>query len=248
MTSGILLAKLAHDTGFDVELGIEDGWLLFGTAGRPLRMWIKAVGKAILIALSRRDVLEELEQGSWWEGECPLGAAGARQTDTPTDAFSVLNRARLLDRTLPTAVLEEYRQSVAVVEIEGTEVEALIWQRRGQDLFRKALIDYWQGRCAITGIDVQELLRASHAKPWKDASDAERMDVHNGLLLAAHLDAAYDKGLITVVPSGEVITAKRLTPEALSVLNLDKPCRVKALRVGHEPFLQWHSSHVFIDR
>ena len=39
------------------------------------------------------------------------------------------------------------------------------------------------------------MLRASHSVPWAAcASDAERLDVHNGLLLAAHWDAAFDAG------------------------------------------------------
>ena len=51
----------------------------------------------------------------------------------------------------------------------------------------------------MTGLDVPELLRASHIKPWADCgTDAERLDVFNGLLLAPHLDAAFDAGFITI--------------------------------------------------
>jgi putative restriction endonuclease len=47
-------------------------------------------------------------------------------------------------------------------------------------------VDYWGGRCPISGVDQPELLRASHIKPWADCStDAERLDVFNGVLLAA---------------------------------------------------------------
>jgi len=67
------------------------------------------------------------------------------------------------------------------------------------------LLDLWEGRCAVTGLAVPELLRASHIKPWADCeTDAERLDVYNGFLLAPHLDAAFDLGFITVammVPS-----------------------------------------------
>jgi len=47
----------------------------------------------------------------------------------------------------------------------STEAERWVVQRVGQDLFRAALLDFWQGRCCITGLDVDELLRASHIKP-----------------------------------------------------------------------------------
>lgn len=58
-------------------------------------------------------------------------------------------------------------------------------QRVGQDIFRQGLMECWESRCAITGLAIPELLRASHIKPWADcATDAERLDVYNGLLLA----------------------------------------------------------------
>jgi hypothetical protein len=72
-------------------------------------------------------------------------------------------------------------------------------QRVGQDLFRDGLLDYWDGICAVTGLAVPELLRASHIKPWVDCdTDAERLDLFNGLLLAPKLDAAMDRGFITI--------------------------------------------------
>ncbi|MDC0682621.1 HNH endonuclease signature motif containing protein [Sorangium atrum] len=50
----------------------------------------------------------------------------------------------------------------------------------------------------MTGLAVPALLRASHIKPWADCeTDAERLDVYNGILLAPHLDAAFDRGFIT---------------------------------------------------
>jgi ABC-type branched-subunit amino acid transport system permease subunit len=44
----------------------------------------------------------------------------------------------------------------------ATAAERGIVQRVGQDLFRAALMDYWGGRCAVTGCAEPLLLRASH--------------------------------------------------------------------------------------
>lgn len=75
----------------------------------------------------------------------------------------------------------------------GTEIERLVRQRIGQDTFRSAMLDYWGGRMRCTGINVPQVLRASHAKPWAEcATDAERLDVFNGFLLSANLDALFD--------------------------------------------------------
>ena len=43
-------------------------------------------------------------------------------------------------------------------------------------------------------------------KPWAICeTDADRLDVHNGLLLAAHLDAAFDGGLISFTDEGAIL-------------------------------------------
>jgi hypothetical protein len=153
MLSSILLAKLAHDAGFDVELGVDNGWLKFCLPGSKLLAWIKAADAGVLVALSRVDVLRELSEGKIWQGARPALAAGAREVSTGNDVIALLSRARVLDRTLPNALLEEYQAAVA--GIDRTEAEAIAKQRRGQEVFRKGLMDYWQGRCAITGIAVQ---------------------------------------------------------------------------------------------
>lgn len=86
-----------------------------------------------------------------------------------------------------------------------TEAEPKTVQRIGQDIYRDGLMAYWNGQCPMTGITERGLLRASHAKPWKDCeTDEERLDVHNGLLLSALWDAAFDKGLVTFSERGRL--------------------------------------------
>ena len=65
----------------------------------------------------------------------------------------------------------------------------------------------------ITGLGAPELLRASHIKPRADCdTDAERLDVFNGLLLAPHLDAVFDSGFITIAEDGTVLLSNALPP------------------------------------
>jgi predicted restriction endonuclease len=104
----------------------------------------------------------------------------------------------------------------------------------------------WDGRCAVTGLDEPALLRASHAKPWKDASDSERLDVYNGLLLAAHLDAAFDKGLITLDHLGCLVPSSILSKRSLQVLGLVGDAPRVQLRPQHQPYMEWHRTHVFL--
>ena len=113
-------------------------------------------------------------------------------------------------------------------------------------MFRAGLIDFWEGRCAVTGLAVPELLRASHIKPWADCGiDAERLDVYNGILLAPHLDAAFDQGFITVQDDGAIVVSDALDAEARVVLGLDQPLSVRRLTEGHRSYLPWHRERVF---
>ncbi|MBI5335336.1 MAG: HNH endonuclease [Burkholderiales bacterium] len=58
--------------------------------------------------------------------------------------------------------------------------------------------------CRLTGLDVPQLLRASHIKPWAAClSDDERLDAFNGL--TPHLDALFDGGWMTVEADGQIL-------------------------------------------
>jgi putative restriction endonuclease len=122
----------------------------------------------------------------------------------------------------------------------------LVVQRVGQGLFRSALLDFWQGKCCITGLDVPELLRASHIRPWaKCESDEQRLDVFNGLLLAPHLDALFDAGFMTVHDDGAVSWAASLNMNQRQQLGLTGNLVVHALRAEHLKYLGFHRHAVW---
>lgn len=80
---------------------------------------------------------------------------------------------------------------------------------------------YWQGRCPLTGITDTALLRASHIIPWKDCqTEAERLDVHNRLLLSALWDAPFDQGLVTFNNEG----SPEFSPELSEVARAELRC------------------------
>lgn len=87
---------------------------------------------------------------------------------------------------------------------------ALVNARLGQGCFRANLMRYWEGKCAVTGCNVAEMLRASHIQAWRNSSDEERLDPQNGILLCAHLDSLFDSGLISFEDDGSMLLSKRL--------------------------------------
>lgn len=79
---------------------------------------------------------------------------------------------------------------------EGTDIVTTAKVRVGQDYFRKMVLENYGGKCCVTGLNVPEILRASHIVAW--AEDVKnRMNPENGLCLSATYDAAFDKHLIS---------------------------------------------------
>ena len=242
-----LLEKAATDNGFDLELEHSANWLSFASSQTSLRIWLTVLEDSrVLAAMSREDVLERLAGlGATATNPLPFGAAGALVIKCIAALHPLLRRAFQFSRTLPDALLQAFRAETKSLP-RTTEAERLVVQRVGQDIFRNGLMEYWDGRCAISGLDVPELLRASHIKPWADCdTDAERLDVFNGLLLAPHLDAAFDSGFITVGDDGVVVVSDALSADARSALVLDEPLRIGGLHRSHEHYLPWHRSRVF---
>jgi predicted restriction endonuclease len=92
-------------------------------------------------------------------------------------------------------------------------------------VFREALIKYWNGRCPLTAITDIPLLRASHIVPWAECeTDFLRLDVHNGLLLSALWDAAFDSGKISFGDDGSILRSPTLTAEANAALRSTPSC------------------------
>ena len=242
-----LLEKAATDNGFDLQREPAANWLAFGSSQTSMDIWLTfAEESRYVAAVSRPDVLDGLPGiGSTVTEALPSGVAGALAVDDIPALHAMLRRAFQLSRTLPDALLHLFETETANLP-RTTEAERVVVQRVGQDIFRRGLLEYWDGRCAITGLDVPELLRASHIKPWADCdSDAERLDVFNGLLLAPHLDAVFDAGFITVGKGGVVLVSDALPVGARSPFGLDEGLEVEGLDRAHERYLPWHRARTF---
>ena len=236
------LEKAATDNGFDLELARTADWLCFGSTQTSIRIWLTAIDPSqFAAAMSRRDVLDGLAGlGVAFTNTLPSGAAGALNVRDVDALHHLLRRAFQLSRTLPDALLRAFQHETAHLP-RTTEAERLVVQRVGQDIFRRGLLEYWDGCCAITGLAVPELLRASHIKPWAACdTDAERLDIFNGLLLAPHLDAAFDASFITIAQDGTVLVSSKLPVEARSVLGLDTQLKIRGLDHAHELYLPLH--------
>lgn len=241
------IEKTAVDNGFELPLPPRNDWLAFAGSQTRLQIWVTTdADKNLYLALSQSNVLEELQAHTVIPPvaipDGSFGTLGAR--DIPS-FDRLLLRVFQLSLTLPDELLHFFERQTAKLP-KTTEAERWVVQRVGQDIFRSALRKYWHDQCCLSGLSIPELLRASHIKPWAHCeSDAERLDVHNGLLLAPHYDAAFDAGLITVLDDGRVHVASRLSAAARQCLHLEKPLRIVGVRAEHAPYLHYHRTQVF---
>ena len=152
--------------------------------------------------------------------------------DNPYDIYYSLmnykNSFNLLDK------IKESKEQV-------TEKENLVKSRVGQGSFRRDLIEYWKG-CTITGIKQVDILIASHIKPWKYATNDERLDSFNGLLLVPTLDKLFDKGYITFADNGDIIISTFL--ENNKMLGISNNMTIN-ISPRHRKYLKFHRNEVF---
>jgi putative restriction endonuclease len=238
-----LLRKAAGDAGFDLVVGEDGEWARLAVSGLGRAVWIVPVGLGALVALETGRLLGDFSSATWTDVPLPAGAAGAVRCRDAEETYQTLRRVRILLAQQPPRPEEELKRRLEAVTT--TEAQTVVRRRVGQDLFREMLLEYWDGRCAVTGLAVKQLLRASHAKPWKDASDAERLDVHNGFLLAVHLDALFDQGLITFEDDGALRVSPSLPKDARELFLATGVLRLRRIAARHLRYLKYHREHVF---
>jgi hypothetical protein len=241
------LEKAAFSHGYRLDGGEQDGWLRRGSTTARGWLWLAATSDhgPWLLSLERPDVAAELGLAPSAVPQGPGAATFA--CASLVELYTALDRVYHLGVSLPTVPLEEFNKATAGLP-KSTEAEQLIVRRVGQELFRKALMSYWNGRCPLTGITDPALLRASHIVAWVDCeSDAQRLDVHNGLLLSALWDAAFDQGLVSFSDDGHPLASPSLSPEARDALCFDDPLRLVGITRAHCVNLHWHRrKHGFV--
>ena len=229
-----LVEHIANQRGYDLAQQSEAGELMLRSALVPGEVRVSSAGdERFRLCFNLPSVDKEIRR------EFTQHLIENDLVTRETGLYTILGRAFELSAALPGEPLRRFHEAIG--RLPSTERQQLTVQRVGQDIFRAALEQYWGNRCAITNVGDRELLRASHIKPWAQCvSDEERLDVFNGILLAAHLDAAFDKHLMTLSPDGSVQFSPRLSQEALSVLNPGGGPLVVAVAPSHQRYLAEH--------
>lgn len=246
-----LIEKAGHDNGFENVLpSMAADWLTLGSARHTTTVGVQAsVGGFVARLLSSPPSLP---------GELARSFAAVLSAADPTTTAYLLadeaalarwlRRAAALAQALPnqamTAFVADVQAALASLEpaaAKNTEVQRMVRLRVGQRAFRQAMLDYWQGSCAVTGLALPQALKASHAKAWALCTeDAERLDVFNGFLLSANLDALFDSYLASFTDEGALLIAPNVPPAARGQLGLTDNLRLRWVAAQHRPYLAFH--------
>lgn len=100
----------------------------------------------------------------------------------------------------PSEAINPKEDEVAYTPSEKDTREKInrqIKARRGQQKFRKNLLDLYQEQCCVTGCDIIHILEAAHIKPYLGENDNHPS---NGLLLRADIHTLFDLDLLGIHP------------------------------------------------
>jgi hypothetical protein len=262
------LTRAAKDNGFDYELpSVSARWLRFGSSS-PLMHGVSFVDLShnddgYLIAVYDDELRHVLLDRQL--------ARPAFLPEIPASALDVVcvRDIKQLQESLQTVFAfvpdsphpsqpqrgREFKESDLLNQFHAdtcqlsdhTEAERMVKQRIGQNILRVALLKQETGQCMVTGLAIPELLVASHIKPWRDATDEERLCLDNVFLLAPHIDSLFDKGLITFDDDGQMLCSPLLSEESKQKLGLRKDMHIlKPLTAGNRKFLKYHRENIYM--
>ncbi|MEY9404582.1 putative restriction endonuclease [Bradyrhizobium japonicum] len=237
------LRDAANEHGFRIGPEQASGWIFFRSASAPGEIAVAAAGNdgPFFLSITHPGVARELAAEP--AQPCAKGHIAAFVLPTRDALFEAVGEVYRKSVSLPTLPLEQFERETAT--LGNTEIERIEKVRIGQGIFRKALLAYWKDTCPITGITDTALLRASHIIPWaRCESDAERLDVHNGLLLSSLWDAAFDQGLVSFDDEGRPILSPDLSEAAIAALQPGTASSL-SLTPEHRARLAWHRTHLW---
>lgn len=243
-----LIEKAGYDNGFENVIFSDENSLTLGSAlhGSQLEILFKDSKYIVNIAKSDTPALTQEIFRSLDSRSPQIESSNSLNNENQLGLF--LKRTSELSLALPNQALNSFEveftkelEKLPSDQQKNTDIYRMTRQRVGQQVYRTALMMYWDNSCAVTGLSLSAALKASHAKPWADcSSDDERLDVFNGFLLSANLDALFDKFLISFDQRGALLISTRIDLDSQNKLGLDPSMKLRWVTLMHEKYLSYH--------
>lgn len=151
-----------------------------------------------------------------------------------------------------TSIENKYQELLFdIKDLKGETAIRQVKTRVNQSVFRQMVLANYSAKCAITGIDIPELLLASHIMPWS-INEEHRLNPENGICLSALYDKAYDKGIIGITPNYEVIFSTSLKSKKETSFYKNNFAPIENLKISEplkylpkKEFLEFHLDTIF---
>jgi len=123
---------------------------------------------------------------------------------------SIYESERILAVKEKTSIEKKYKfQLDKSGDKKGESIVREIKTRVNQTFFRNLILSIYNFKCAVSGIDIPDLLIASHIVPWS-VSEKERLNPQNGLCLSPLYDKCFDQGYVTITGDYRIKLSKEL--------------------------------------
>jgi hypothetical protein len=141
---------------------------------------------------------------------------------------------------------EAMAEAISASDLTDEEKTDLIAARLGIGPFGDAVRALWGGACCATGVTAELLIHVSPIKPWVNASNEERLDAQNGLLLVPTWNMAFIAGLIGFDEDGTLLLSNELSPEEARKAGIDPDFRLAVKGERQRTYLAWHRHNIFV--
>jgi putative restriction endonuclease len=136
-------------------------------------------------------------------------------------------------------------------DLKGENVIREVKTRVNQSVFRQMVLANYATKCAIIGIDIPELLLASHIIPWSK-NEEHRLNPENGICLSALYDKAFDKGIIGINQNYQIVLSTSLKKKKNTEFYHNHFASIENLKITSPlkylpkiEFLEYHMDTIF---
>jgi putative restriction endonuclease len=164
----------------------------------------------------------------------------------------IFESERILAEKQHLTIEEKYNKILFdIKDLRGETKIRAVKTRVNQSVFRQIVMANYSSSCAITGIDIPDLLFASHILPWSK-DENERLNPENGICLSALYDKAFDKGYIGFDENLKIMFSSSLKKKekfeyyqnSFAIIK-DKTLRIPLKYTPKKEFLEYHRDVIF---
>ena len=194
-----------------------------------------------------RDGAQYFESGlKKLDGSTNKGAFGRAVRNISDDEFQAIIALGL------AKVEEEITQpqeNIFVFDVHRPMIQQIVERPFREVAFSRIVKAEYENTCAITGIGIRDSrgnveVEAAHIKPVsKNGPDS----VRNGLALCRTVHWMFDRGLVSLADSGEILVKPLVPDQVQQLFNRDGKIRMPSNRTSlpHPEFLKFHREQIY---